>query len=264
MFTSRKSLVSGLLAAAAFAVVAGVSSLASATDVNVQFDQGGSAIYTGTAAAPDGGTFWNQANAGTLWATGTNTMTDLTASDGTTPTTVGFTLTANLGPASDGTNSWATNYYSGSGSYLNLVDYAMFLIPPKVGQLDTASLEITGLTPGGTYDMYVYGFKNYPDAYSTFTVGSTTLATDGNIVNPKTPFDAADQGATWNVFNGITATSAGDILVVLNDGPTSGYTFLNGIQIMTASPVPEPATLGLFAIGGLGLVLLGRKRRPLV
>ncbi|MHB1766979.1 MAG: hypothetical protein ACYCUV_03915 [Phycisphaerae bacterium] len=65
MFTSRKSQIVGLLSAAPIAAIAGVSSFAAATAVNVQFDElqsGAGQVYTGTTAAPVPGTFWNQIN----------------------------------------------------------------------------------------------------------------------------------------------------------------------------------------------------------
>ena len=92
MFTSRKSWFVGLLSAAAVTAAMGGTSLAAATVVNVQFDvphQGVSQVYTGTAAAPDTGTFWNQINTSNTNNSGTVSGANLTASDGVTATTIG-------------------------------------------------------------------------------------------------------------------------------------------------------------------------------
>jgi hypothetical protein len=59
-------------------------------------------------------------------------------------------------------------------------------------------------------------------------------------------------GANWGSLNNSAAVSA-------SNDPTDVYTDNASFQVI-ASPVPEPASIGIFAVGGLGL-LLWRKRR---
>ena len=91
---------------AASSLLLGVSTTATAgTTVNVNFGFSGQSTpqeYTGLGVAPDAGgnTFWHFVNDGNL------TQSNLEASDGSTPTTIGFSLTGldndvpyHLGPA---------------------------------------------------------------------------------------------------------------------------------------------------------------------
>ncbi|MGC9259749.1 MAG: PEP-CTERM sorting domain-containing protein [Phycisphaerae bacterium] len=257
MFTSRKFQFAGLLSAAAIAAIAGVSSsanAAAATAVNVQFDQG--STYIGTAAAPDTGTFWNQINTSNTNNGGTVSGSGLTASDGTTVTTIGFTLTG--GDLFGGAPAFGSN---NNGTNNNLLQNFVVGGPFSPGDSTAESLTISGLTPGAAYDVYFYGSKN-SGAASTLTFGSTTVTTDGNVVNAATPFDAADQGHEWNVIDGLVANGSGDI--VGNVGTTSGagYAAVNGFQVVA---VPEPGSAGLLAAGaiGVGLLGMGMKRRTM-
>lgn len=146
MNTSRISLVSGLLSAAAVVAVAGVSSIAAATVVNVQFGQpqgSVSQVYAGTAAAPDTGTFWNQINTSNTNNGGTVSGSGLVASDGTTVTTIGFTLTG--GDLFGNAPSFA--FYN-NGTNNNLLENFVASGPFSKGDSTAESLTISGLTPG--------------------------------------------------------------------------------------------------------------------
>ena len=45
-----------------------------------------------------------------------------------------------------------------------------------------------------------------------------------------------------------------------NNSGVTGTLYLDNVSVTGLSPVPEPATLGLFALGGLGLLLLKRRK----
>ena len=82
---------------------------------------------------------------------------------------------------------------------------------------------------------------------TSFTDGTYTLITDsfGGL-----------SGGTFQFGSGQTATASvggNSYLLTLGSSDTA--------ETLTIGPVPEPATLGLFAIGGMALVLLGRKRK---
>ncbi|MBU4273501.1 MAG: hypothetical protein KKA28_16700 [Planctomycetes bacterium] len=101
--------------------------------VNIDASRSGRTTYSGLAAAPDLGTFWNRFTGSSL--------TNLTASDGTTTTTVGFAA------ASPGFSFGST---TAAPPYNNLLD--------DYGQRWTTTVNTTlsGLTPGMLYDLYIY------------------------------------------------------------------------------------------------------------
>ncbi len=252
MFQSHKSKLVGVLSAAAIAAVAGVSSLATAAVVNVQFDQpqsGVSQVYTGTAAGPNTGTFWNQINTSNTNNGGTVSGSSLLESDGSTVTTIGFTLTGG-----DLFGSAPSFTFNNNGTNNNLLENAVVGGPFSTGDKTAESLTISGLTPGATYDVYFYGAINNGDA-GTLTFGSTTVATDGNVVNAATPFDAADQGHEWNVIDGLVANGSGALVGNVGTTSSAAYAPVNGFQIV--SVVPEPNSAGLLAAGAVGVGLIG-------
>ncbi len=256
MYIAHKYQLLGLLSAAAIAAVAGSTILAAATVVNVQFDvphQGVSQVYTGTAAAPETGTFWNQINTSNTNNSGTVSGANLTASDGVTATTIGFTITG-----SDLYGSAPNFAFNNNGTNNNLLENFVVGGPFSKSDSTAESLTISGLTPGATYDIYFYGSKN-PGADSTLTIGSTTVATDGAVVNTATPFDSADQGHEWNVIDGLVANGSGNLVGYVGTGSDAGYAAINGFQVVA---VPEPGSAGLLALGAIGVGLLGMKRWP--
>ena len=219
--------VCGALASAAMLCVA-PGNAGAATAVNVQFDQG--SMYSGTAAAPDTGTFWNQINTSNTNNGGTLSGSGLTASDGTTVTTIGFTLTG--GDLFGGAPAFGSNNNGTDNSLLqNFVVGGPF---PKADST-AESLTISGLDPGAAYNIYFYGSKN-PGADSTLTIGSSTVATNGAVVNAATPFDAADQGHEWNVIDGVVANGSGSLVGYVGTGSDAGYAAINGFQILPGSP----------------------------
>lgn len=85
---------------------------------------------------------------------------------------------------------------------------------------------------------------------SSFTFGTYTLITDslGGL-----------SGGTFEFGNGQQTAIAGPLSGGSSYLLTLGST--DTTETLTISAVPEPASLGLFAIGGMALLLLGRKRK---
>ncbi len=85
---------------------------------------------------------------------------------------------------------------------------------------------------------------------SSFTFGTYTLITDslGGLSGGTFAFGNGQQTAIAGPLSG-----GSSYLLTLGSTDTT--------ETLTISAVPEPASLGLFAIGGMALLLLGRKRK---
>ena len=133
-----------------------------------------------------------------------------------------------------------------------------------------ATLTFSGI-PYSVYDVYVYAAIDSSGRNETIELTPTggsasyqSFTTSGGpswviANNPVVGWDGIGTqptaaNATAAEFTGLTASS-----FVLNYG-APGNGAINGVQIVAAA-IPEPATLGIIAIGELGVVLLGRKRR---
>ncbi len=110
------------------------------------------------------------------------------------------------------------------------------------------SVTITGLTAGSSYRVdnivSLVGSSSRPDQVSYD--GAPAVQAD-TLANPTS-------NGIYDIYDTVSADSNGTIVV--------DYTGPNGpfYNAVIVSSVPEPATLGLVAIGGLGLLLISRKR----
>ena len=136
------------------------------------------------------------------------------------------------------------------------------------GTLTTGSNLNPATNPNQHWDLNVTYTKNAGTSWTftdtlTVTSGSNTLAaiSTTNTAN-----------ATNSSFNPITDNNTvlvGDVLYSNNNKSSSGSNYLAGSYTMSnfsdtligGSPIPEPATLGLMAAMGVGLLLVGRKRK---
>jgi len=114
-----------------------------------------------------------------------------------------------------------------------------------------ASLTVTfaNLTPNGHYDITFYGsYTGAGDHFTDITINSVTQQYNAG--------GTADEGKT--TFNSAAADGSGNLAFTI--APSSGgtYGFLNVVDI--SSVVPEPATLGLLAAGGMVLAIRRRRK----
>lgn len=103
-----------------------------------------------------------------------------------------------------------------------------------------------------------YGYKIPASVTDTYTLGSST---------PMSVTNTSTGGTTWWYDTVNFQGTAGETLTVnlaasANPGSSSGgKVLLAAATLSDASPVPEPASLGLMGIGGAALLLVGRRKR---
>ncbi len=128
------------------------------------------------------------------------------------------------------------------------------------------TLTLTGLNSTGSYDVYVYSAyaegvatsTNTPTVSVTLTKGTAATASYTYTYNMNDPNLLASYqlGTNYEEFQNVVPDSTGTIAIAETGANTSLF---NAFQIYSAAPVPEPATMGLFGIGVLGLLLIKRR-----
>lgn len=197
----------------------------------------GPGTYSGYAAGPvTAGTYWNAADGGYAGLS-VNPVTSngsVLLADGSTPTNVAFSVDSTYG------------YYGSATSNALLDDFA------TVGGGAPGNFSLTNV-PAGTYDVYVYAINGSFGGGSTgITLSSGTP--DGGISTTVYPngdnTGSYVEGVNYVLFKGVTPTS-GTISGTYAGANGHGEGDFAGIQLVQA---PEPSTLMLTGLAGLGLV----------
>ena len=230
-----------------------VSNLAVAEEINVQFGNGG-ATYSGSAAAPNLGTVWNNL------ASANQSGTALVDSNGN-PTGVTLSLSGASGGFTTGVlNPSAVDPsvpVGTAGAFDNLIRPQVF-----VAGNATATLTISGLTPGQRYNLYSYEIRGNTSEDTTFTVTSqagSPSATSTPDNNTTTGFNSPEDYVLFTAL----VPSSGQIVETFTSGGATEFGATNGFQLLEITPEPSSivAVLGLCGMSLIGFVRYRGRRK---
>ena len=254
MFITKSCLVT----LATMAVVASASNWAAAAradTVNVQFE--GTGVFTGQQGSFSGnqGAYTGDGIAAPVWNV-------LSEPANATSGTLSNLVTADNLPTNVGVSFTATSTYGDPTSPANALLGGTLIASSN----NTGTVTLTGLADSGNYTLYIYGQNaGYNSDITTFSITTGTGAPAAGQFN-NTVDGGSSSGIFYNnstnnnytIFDA-TANGTGALQVSFTGGAGEGV--FNGVQIVGVTPVPEPATIGLMAVGaGIGLLLLKRRR----
>ena len=166
---------------------------------------------------------------------------------------IGFSITGNVGAAVDydyipNPDPLRSEYITFNGNGTGEID----------GTSDSIMWSLTGLVPGATYDMCLYGSRTNYDRNFNMTIQGTTL----DVPSYNTT-DVPLPGPDCIYFSNLVASGSGTItglgVGIGSDLDLANEADWSGFQLVRT---PEPCSLMLVGLGSLGIVI-GRKRRSI-
>jgi hypothetical protein len=124
------------------------------------------------------------------------------------------------------------------------------------------TLTITGLTPGQDYDARIY-YRHWTDPFNR----STAITFDEDALGPlgaTAPDIDGDETQTANYLSYAFTATAAPLQISFSPAPGNqgGSFHLSGFTVQEVEAVPEPASIALWSLLGLGLVVaIWSKRR---
>jgi hypothetical protein len=207
--------------------------LADMTTVNIDFQYANdpTSLYTGIGMAADSGTYWNEV--------ATGSYSNLKASDGVTDTGIGVSTTY----ARPYRNNWPNN----------LLRDRLIWSAGRPGSSTIPAINISGLDVGTPYDIYLYA-GYYAQTYTINGVPKSLTGAGYTLDQPSWT-----ESVQYVYFPGVIAEDGAINIEIYNTAQADGQTdtVVSGMQIQQV-PVPGAVLLGIFGLSVAGVKLRRR------